>query len=134
LFFYWIKWDVIWLIDQIMKKQICAWCKTNLHANIRQSPFYTWFYFFSGIFKYYYHFFNRKKVWGLIHGGKLHSFFFKNVWITILSPLRLKYTLLSSLIQNILENILLHSLERSLNYIFILSYVKIYILVPQFFF
>jgi len=43
----------------------------------------------------------------------------------------LKYTLPSPLIQNILENISLPSLERSLNYIPLLSYVKIYALIPQ---
>jgi hypothetical protein len=36
MFFYWInkshnriKWDVIWHIDSMMKKQICIWCKTR---------------------------------------------------------------------------------------------------------
>jgi len=45
----------------------------------------------------------------------------------------LKYTLLSPLIQNILENISLPP-ERSLNYIPLPSYFKIYALLPQFYF
>jgi len=43
----------------------------------------------------------------------------------------LKYTLFSLFIQNILENISLPSPKRSLNYIFLPSYIKIYILIPQ---
>ena len=66
--------------------------------------------------------------------SKLHSPPLKNAWITLLSHLMLKYTLPSPLIQSILENISLHSLERSLNYIFLLFYVKISVLVPQYFF
>jgi len=46
----------------------------------------------------------------------------------------LKYTLPSPLIQNILENISLSSPKRSLNYIPLPSYVKIYTLIPQYFF
>jgi len=49
--------------------------------------------------------------------SKLHSSPLKDAWITLPSPLMLKYTLPSSLSQNILENISLPSFERSLNYI-----------------
>ena len=49
-------------------------------------------------------------------------------------PLMIKYTLPSSLIQNILENMSLPSPKRRLNYILLPSHVKIYILLPQFFF
>ena len=47
----------------------------------------------------------------------------------------LKYTLSSPLTQNLLENYLsLPFPKRSLNYIPLSSYVKIYILLPQYFF
>jgi len=46
----------------------------------------------------------------------------------------LKYTLPSPLIQNILENFSFPFPKRSLNYIPLSSYVKIYTLLPQFFF
>jgi len=46
----------------------------------------------------------------------------------------LKYTLSSPIFQNILENISLPSLERSLNYIPLSSYIKIYALLPKYFF
>jgi len=46
----------------------------------------------------------------------------------------LKYTLPSPLIQNILENFLLPSPKKSLNYIPLPSYVKIYTLLPQYFY
>jgi len=46
----------------------------------------------------------------------------------------LKYAFPSPFIQNILENISLSSLERNLNYILIPSYVKIYVLLLQYFF
>jgi len=65
--------------------------------------------------------------------SKLFSPLLKDALITLPSPLMLKYTLLFPLIQNILENISLSSLERSLNYT-PPSYVKIYALVPQYFF
>jgi len=57
-----------------------------------------------------------------LRGGECNLLFFKR---THISSLMLKYTLSSPLIQNILENILFPSLERSLNYIPTLSYVKI---------
>ena len=48
----------------------------------------------------------------------------KDAWITLSSSLMLKYTISSPLIQNILENISFPSLEGSLNYIPLPSYVK----------
>ena len=69
----------------------------------------------------------RKKV-------ELQSPAFKDVWIKLPSHLMLEYTLPSSLIQNILENISLPSPKRSLNYIPLLSYLKIYTLLPQYFY
>ena len=64
---------------------------------------------------------------------KLHSPPLKDACITLPSPLMLKYTLPSPLIQNILENFSLPSPKRSLNYIPLPSCVKIYILLPQYF-
>jgi len=77
-------------------------------------------------------YFNETNNW--IQIESLHSPLLKDAWITLLSPFMLKYTLSSPLIQNILENISLPSLERSLNYISLPFYVKIYALVPQFLF
>jgi len=48
-----------------------------------------------------------------------------------LDPSYIKIYIPFSLIQNILENISISSLKRSMNYIPLISYVKIYTLLPQ---